>query len=236
MEAVQIDENLRIEDVFNYKVNKNIKDSSLLGSMYEAVEKNDRNKIIQLIKEGAPLNYYKKSTPLHHAVKNGDLELVKLLLEYGADVNLTITNGITPLHRAVSCQHIEIVKYLIQNNADVNAETIDYWIPLHSACSNGNLEIIDYLIQNGGDIGAASSSMFCSLLVCLHSRQIGATSLIMKYEPHPKDVWICNDLVLMNRTLIRVVINNFFDPYSMPESAQSAIPKDNKFFIENWFI
>lgn len=66
-------------------------------------------------------------TPLHYAVYSGDLEVVKLLVENGADVNATDYCGYAPIHVAVDFLYgqegAEILQYLIGQGADLTAET-----------------------------------------------------------------------------------------------------------------
>lgn len=59
---------------------------------------------------------------LHEAVLSGDLECVKLLIKYGADVHQRDENGWTPLHMACSDGFPEIAKYLLSLGASVEAE------------------------------------------------------------------------------------------------------------------
>ena len=69
-------------------------------------------------------------TPLYRAVDLGNLDAVKLLISYGADVNVCTIHsfmssyGETPLARAVSIADANIVEYLLENQADVNKGTI----------------------------------------------------------------------------------------------------------------
>lgn len=86
-------------------------------------------------------------TPLHHALAGGaDLEVIRLLIDYGADVNAktlpgvdsfnfygsTPTRGETPIHRAAAFASLEIVQLLLQAGAnravlDINGETPHVW-------------------------------------------------------------------------------------------------------------
>ncbi|XP_004560737.2 protein phosphatase 1 regulatory subunit 27 [Maylandia zebra] len=59
---------------------------------------------------------------LHEAVLTGNLEVVKLLLKYGADVHQRDEDGWTPLHMACSDGYPEIARYLLSMGASTEAE------------------------------------------------------------------------------------------------------------------
>src|SRR5258708_33462566 len=61
-------------------------------------------------------------TPLHEAVWSGDVEMVALLLTFGADVNARHAEaGSTPLHYAIISNRVKIAEMLIAKGADVRA-------------------------------------------------------------------------------------------------------------------
>ena len=53
-------------------------------------------------------------TALHQCCRAGNLELVKLLVSYGADVRLTTRDGWTALHIAVYAGHQDVVGFLLK--------------------------------------------------------------------------------------------------------------------------
>ena len=79
--------------------------------------------------------------PLHFAVHAG-VAIVRLLIEYGANVNVktdSSRNGKTPLHIAAGEGYVDVVRLLLQSGADVNA-TDDYGhTPLFSAAAEVGL-------------------------------------------------------------------------------------------------
>ena len=90
------------------------------------------------------------------AIKDGDFEKVKLILDLGVSVN-TLHPDIfreTPLHWASAYGHFEIAKLLLDNGADVNARAHGNCIPLHYAAKNGYAKIAELLLQNGADVNA----------------------------------------------------------------------------------
>ena len=89
-------------------------------------------------------------TPLQAAIKNDNLELVKLLLAAGAQVNQRNTSYktgfITPLMVACINNNLEILKILIKNHADIDKTTTNGTTALIIAQRLGHTEIIDFLI------------------------------------------------------------------------------------------
>lgn len=87
------------------------------------------------------------STPLHMAAWKGKAEVVRLLLEAGADVNAHNNNthwGTTPLHAAAHANRKGIVELLIAGGAEIDAKNPDGVTPLatthaHNATSAANL-------------------------------------------------------------------------------------------------
>ena len=53
--------------------------------------------------------------PLHQGCLHGNLDMVKLLIRFGADVGLTNRDGWSPLHLAAYTGHRDVLLYLIRN-------------------------------------------------------------------------------------------------------------------------
>ena len=93
-------------------------------------------------------------TPLHQAVKVNNLNFVNLLLDYGANPNLTTEwrmGGETPLMIACVNNFYEIAKLLLDYGADPTAKNTQGLPCLHLAAMNGCLEICLLLIARGCD-------------------------------------------------------------------------------------
>ena len=60
--------------------------------------------------------------PVHHAARNGDTDIVRLLIAHGADVNVSNDRGHTVLYCAGGHGHLDTVKLLLENGADPDAE------------------------------------------------------------------------------------------------------------------
>ena len=88
------------------------------------------------------------------------MELIKFLIEHGADVNDGNSENDLPLHQACDQNDLEFVKYLIEHGADVNGENYSGQTALSKAIIKGNYPIVLLLLENGAyvtddDIAAA---------------------------------------------------------------------------------
>lgn len=95
-----------------------------------------------------------RDTPLCCAAKAGHKDVVRLLLQMGADVNALAFSGISTLQVASMHGHLSIVELLLQNNADVNFSNQAYGDALYVASGRGHLPIVELLLRNGSDVNA----------------------------------------------------------------------------------
>jgi hypothetical protein len=91
-------------------------------------------------------------SPLHWVARNGHIEIARLLLQNGAEVNVKGRWDRTPLHSAArNCNahngKVDILQLLVENGADLEAQDNDGWRALHWAVLNGNLPFIQELIS-----------------------------------------------------------------------------------------
>ena len=122
------------------------------------------------------INYYNDSyyfdSPLHDVMVVGDLEKIKLLLEYNADVNVINDSGESILFDVLRSHRsylTELVDILINHGADPNIKCDHGKISLHILSININgqeqfNEILDVLLKNNVDINSACNNMYTSLV------------------------------------------------------------------------
>ncbi|UNF62747.1 ankyrin repeat domain-containing protein [Spiroplasma poulsonii] len=86
-----------------------------------------------------------------HEIKNNP-EIVQLLLDKGADVNLQNKNGDIPLITAIKNNDLKMVQLLLDNGADINLQNKNVDIPLITAIKNNDLKMVQLLLDKGADV------------------------------------------------------------------------------------
>jgi ankyrin repeat protein/predicted small lipoprotein YifL len=87
---------------------------------------------------------------LHSASYSGRLDVVRLLVEKGADKNIRNPySGGTPLMAAASNGFFDIVRYLVEQGANVNLRDNNGQTAASYAYDKGEVEIYDYLMEHG---------------------------------------------------------------------------------------
>lgn len=152
-----------------FKFKKNINEASQdktkelidLLKGYNFDPKNNKRKIIKLVKTGVQINYKEPddgNSALHLATSTDNLEIISLLLKFGADINSINNKMQTPLHYTI-WHHIDneqIIALLLNNGANPNAK--DNWgmTPLHFTAQISNAKINVLLLEAGADIHASN--------------------------------------------------------------------------------
>jgi hypothetical protein len=89
------------------------------------------------------------------AAKEGREDLVGLLADFKAEVNVRYAQGKTALHWASQEGHLAAVQALLKAGADTEAKDKDYgWTSLHQASVCGHAAVVQTLLERGADVGA----------------------------------------------------------------------------------
>jgi ankyrin repeat protein len=135
-----------------------------------ACNNNDKKLVEELLKKGADVNIGSDFYPIHISVLNNNIEILKILIKYDADIDIKSETGSTPLNMACSYGKLDIVRELLKNGADVNEKDKYGYSPLYNLCLNNiimkpinnsfrglidhtnDVEIVEELIRYGADI------------------------------------------------------------------------------------
>uniref|UniRef100_A0A8C2K609 Caskin-2 n=1 Tax=Cyprinus carpio TaxID=7962 RepID=A0A8C2K609_CYPCA len=111
--------------------------------------KTNRNKLLGSTKR-LNVNYQDQDgfSALHHAALTGTTDLLSLLLEAQATVDIKDSNGMRPLHYAAWQGKADSVLTLLRAGASVNGASQDGQIPLHLAAQYGHYEVSEMLLQH----------------------------------------------------------------------------------------
>ncbi len=118
----------------------------------------DRAAVRALIVKGEDVNAAQGDgmTALHWAARQGEVELIELLLTAGANPRATTRlGGYTPLLMASRMGHAAAIEALVAGGADVKAATESGVTPLMFAAESGQADAVRALIAHGADVNAA---------------------------------------------------------------------------------
>ncbi len=126
------------------------------NTLFKALSNDSYDWALELIMQGANLNPACKTTkdcqPLVMAVKEGNLDKIKFLLKYGADINGFNSHGNTPLMKALEFGKIDAAKLLIEKGANIHIPNIKGLTPFLVAILIKNYELVNLLLEKGADV------------------------------------------------------------------------------------
>ena len=111
---------------------------------------------------------------------NGNADLVKLLLEAGADANASLPGGETILMTAARAGNLEAVKALLARGADPNARERSDQTALMWAAAEGHAAVVQALIDAGADIRAKLKSGFTPLFFAVREGHIEVARTLLQ--------------------------------------------------------
>jgi uncharacterized protein len=148
MQAIKAKDVSRLAELLKSVKNVDtLTDKSEESVLFRAAEVGFEEGVKQLLKAGADPNRGLESA-IFPAIRGGQIEIVKLLIERRANVNAHNELGDTPLLVAVEHGPIEIVQMLLDAGADPNKPNFERSIrPLIAAVSRGDAEIVKALVK-----------------------------------------------------------------------------------------
>lgn len=126
-------------------------------------------------------------TALYFAVKDNHPNIVKLLLDANANIDLKHKKDFTPLYIAALKNSIEIVQLLIAKGA-MNTPAASGNCALHAAAQNGNTQMIELLIRSKvvADINVRNKIGETALCIAAEFGQTDALSVLLEFGADPE--------------------------------------------------
>ncbi|KAM8961680.1 caskin-1 isoform 2-T2 [Pelodytes ibericus] len=131
---------------------------------------------------------------LHHAALIGNTELITLLLEAQAAVDIKDNKGMRPLHYAAWQGKKEPMKMLLKSGSAVNIQSDEGQIPLHQAAQHGHYDVSEMLLQHQSNPCIMDISGKTPLDLACEFGRVGVVQLLLNsnmcaalLEPKPGD-------------------------------------------------
>ena len=133
--------------------------------LIRAVKQGDIEKVIRALETVSVNTKPDGNTPLLMvAVQNRKEDIARLLIQKGADVNVTNNGGETPLINAAHRGLYPIVEMLLDAGANVNQASNGGYTPLMASCGRGHSEVAKLLLANGANTEAHTTNNATALI------------------------------------------------------------------------
>ena len=147
----------REDEFWHWKIQREREDFS--ERIYMGWEPDETEAVAKLMENGDAVNTLDENnrTPLVYAVRRESEADVKMLLEYGANINYGNKNIDCnyPIIEASIRNNTKMVKMLVENGADMNVRDFEEDLtPLHFACGDGNEELVKFFLDKGVDVNS----------------------------------------------------------------------------------
>ena len=120
-------------------------------------------------------------TPLHAASSNGHISAVALLLDHGADVNMTNSCGRTALSEAFESHHLEVMQSLLGHGAAPDVQHNHFGLLTHSASSMGQAKVICLLLQHNANVNATALYNYTPLHWVSMNRHVNIAQVLLDH-------------------------------------------------------
>ena len=121
----------------------------------------------------------KDNDVINSGCANGDINVIKYLIDHGADVNKPDKSGVFPIIDAINSGKIDAVKLLVHHGADYVLENNAY-TPLIEATAIGYLDIIKYLVNLGVSLSITNKHGVTALQAALETKNMIISKYLIK--------------------------------------------------------
>jgi ankyrin repeat protein len=153
-------------------------------NIFEAAATGRIQRVGELLKEQPNLVHAYSAdgwTALH--LNFGNLDVVNLLLDNGADINAVSKNNLvaTPLQGSVVMKNLTLGKLLLDRGAKASPRGEEGTTPLHEAAGSGQIEFAKLLLERGADVNARDDAGKTPLTIALQYKQPEIAGLLREH-------------------------------------------------------
>ena len=207
-------------------------------ALFQAVKLNDLDAVKVSLLAGLPVDTRNAQgrTPLIVAVSTGNLEMTKLLVEHGADVNARTTTdtGSTVLCFAIEGRNLQVLDYLIERGAKVDGKSKNGQTPLHYAAAHGLNDFVSSLLKHGADpdlfgIPDTKGNLTTPLMAAAANGQLETVQLLVEKGAQLEKANNVGDTVLMDvckrpyPVIVKLLINKGANVNAMAKDGYTAL-------------
>uniref|UniRef100_A0A8B9VKI8 Kinase D-interacting substrate of 220 kDa n=1 Tax=Anas zonorhyncha TaxID=75864 RepID=A0A8B9VKI8_9AVES len=176
-----------VQELLKKGANCNLEDADNWTALISAAKEGHAAIVAELLNYNVNLEHRDLGgwTALMWASYKGRTEVAKLLLEKGANPNITgMQYSVYPIIWAAGRGHSDIVHLLLQYGAKVNCSDKYGTTPLVWAARKGHLECVKYLLQMGADVDQEGANSMTALIVAVKGGYTDSVKEILKRNPN----------------------------------------------------
>jgi ankyrin repeat protein len=148
------------------------------------IERGDMVAVKKIVKDNPKLLNHQQvvgTLPLATIVKNNDPEQMKWMLNQGAKINATDSDGYSLLFFALEFQNTSMLEFLLSNGANPNCPNHESITPLIAAIANGRTKAAELLIKYGADLTWTDEGD-TALTLAVSEGQLSVVSCILEHS------------------------------------------------------
>lgn len=192
------------------------------AELIAAAGRSDLKAIESLLKEGANANTRDvlSMRPIIHAARNGSVEIVRMLLDKGADPNVKC-QGFTPLGTAALNGYHHVADLLIKAGARLDTKGDNGFTPLMNAALMNHERTVEVLLRNNPDMELTNREGMTALSIAASEGQSESLEAMLKHGADPNLIDRNNNPPLFwavfrgQRGAIRVLLEYGAEPGTM---------------------
>lgn len=178
------------------------------------------------------MNY--KSNDINVAIKNGDLDKIKLILDEQPNLLTVEYFGVleTPLHYCARYGDLKVFKFFVKQGLDVNISLKGHETPLNVAGTENNIEIASWLLENGAYVDGVESCLLSPLMSAITFGHFEMVKLLVSHGANVNRMHIRNGMLPLDLAISLkdpkiadyLKLHKAKSHYILPEWVENEIP------------